>query len=220
MPRTRSFSGGPASCRRCRKRGETTFGSGCGSLTPKDRVSSFGTSRRAAGPRRRSSARALLRPFSFRGPWRYGFDDRAKKRVDVVCCAPERHTRKISRPAGCSLAAKRAGGKIPIGSERPALAMGFPGADPVERQGREGGAASSARDHRAARRQPCSPGSSDRQTSDEPHLSPLVRDPPPGARPRHRTVQELLGHRDVSTTMIYTHVLRHGARGVKSPLDG
>ena len=34
-----------------------------------------------------------------------------------------------------------------------------------------------------------------------------------------RTIQELLGHRDVASTMIYTHMLNRGAAGVRSPLE-
>lgn len=58
------------------------------------------------------------------------------------------------------------------------------------------------------------------QAGHHPLTTPLLRNPSPRGGYDIRTIQELLGHRDVTTTMVYTHVLNRGGRGVKSPLDG
>lgn len=59
----------------------------------------------------------------------------------------------------------------------------------------------------------------DSQTRQLPHISAQFRHPFIGNGYDIRSVQELLGHRDVSTTMMYTHVMNKPGLSIRSPLD-
>jgi len=52
-----------------------------------------------------------------------------------------------------------------------------------------------------------------------PHLSPCLRHAPAARGTDIRTMQHLLGHNDLATTMISTHILQQGGQGIQSPLD-
>jgi hypothetical protein len=57
------------------------------------------------------------------------------------------------------------------------------------------------------------------QARDGPHIAPFLCQPPAGDGVRHPDDSRTARHHDVGTTMIYTHVLNRGPRGVQSPLD-
>jgi integrase len=129
------------------------------------------------------------------------------------------HDQDVERGAGWVKLPHALGGKYPNAGRQLAWQWVFLRRGCIDTPRRRGPPASLPRVRVAARREACRFGRSDPQAGGMSHVPALLRHPFAGDGYDIRTVQELLGHQDVRTNMIYTHVLNRGGRGVMSPVD-
>jgi len=152
--------------------------------------------------------------FSVRGSWSRGPLSHPENQ-ELVAQGPARRRRLRSAARGLGgLPGRRSMGLYRRRRRRSAARPTRMAGRGHDGHGVEGGAAGSGTGSRAGSRgRPAAPGSGARASGGAGATRLLERG--------HdiRTVQELLGHRSVRTTMIYTHVLNRGGRGVVSPLD-